>query len=333
MDTPSFCGNTCHVMNPEYTAYKNSLHARVACVDCHIGPGESWLVKSKISGVRQVFAVLFNTYERPISAPIKNLRPARETCERCHWPQRFSGDLIRTYYRYSPDEQNTEKFYRMIFKVGGPSARGKSIHWHVGAKVWYLARDEKREDIAWVGVEDDKGGFTEYFNPAYGKIDSREIEKGKRLMDCIDCHNRATHDFRPSGELVNEALASGEIDKTLPYIKALSSSLYREKLDLESIEEIREFYKKYYPQIYADKRDEIEKAIKELRKINKLTNFPEMNINSRTYPSHLSHSGCFRCHGKLVSEGNNNGDTKEEVIDKGCTTCHSTIILPGEPIK
>ena len=93
MDSTSFCGKTCHtVMDPEYTAYQNSPHSRVECVDCHIGPGAGWFVRSKLSGLRQVFAVTFHTYSRPIPSPVKYLRPARETCEQCHWPQRFTGD-------------------------------------------------------------------------------------------------------------------------------------------------------------------------------------------------------------------------------------------------
>ena len=50
-DSDQFCGESCHtVMEPEYTAYQYSPHARVGCVKCHIGPGAGWFVRSKLSG-------------------------------------------------------------------------------------------------------------------------------------------------------------------------------------------------------------------------------------------------------------------------------------------
>src|SRR5262249_36961382 len=81
-DSVQFCGQLCHtVMNPEFTAYQLSPHARVGCVDCHVGSGASWYVRSKLSGARQVLAVTFNTFPRPIPTPVHNLRPAQDTCE------------------------------------------------------------------------------------------------------------------------------------------------------------------------------------------------------------------------------------------------------------
>ena len=53
-----FCGEVCHVvMEPEHTAWSNSPHAKVKCVECHVGPGAAWYVKAKISGMRQLYAV------------------------------------------------------------------------------------------------------------------------------------------------------------------------------------------------------------------------------------------------------------------------------------
>jgi hypothetical protein len=79
MDSTQFCGEVCHeVMEPEYTAYQDGPHSRVACVGCHIGPGAPFFVKAKIDGTRQVFAVLMNSHARPIPAPVHTLRPARE---------------------------------------------------------------------------------------------------------------------------------------------------------------------------------------------------------------------------------------------------------------
>ncbi len=35
------------------------------------------------------------------------MRPARETCERCHFPEKFSDDSLRLIRRYEDDENNT----------------------------------------------------------------------------------------------------------------------------------------------------------------------------------------------------------------------------------
>ena len=99
MDSAQFCGQTCHtVMSPEFTAYVNSPHSRVACVECHIGPGAPWFVKAKISGVRQVFAVTLKTYSRPIPSPVHELRPARDTCA-CMAAKRSGANFGRRWWR------------------------------------------------------------------------------------------------------------------------------------------------------------------------------------------------------------------------------------------
>jgi len=166
-DSVAFCGRICHkVMYPEYTTYQASPHSRVRCTECHVGPGADYLVKSKISGIPQIFFTITGTYPRPIETPVENLRPARETCEQCHWPEKFSGDLVRYRIGYRADEFNTEKIDSRVLRVGGGKAGVASgIHWHVLANVWYLPLDEKRQEIAWVGVEGVFGGITEYIDP------------------------------------------------------------------------------------------------------------------------------------------------------------------------
>lgn len=333
MDSPEFCGELCHtVMRPELVAYQNSPHARVDCVNCHIGLGADWLVRSKISGTRQVLAVLTKTYSTPIESPVKELRPARETCERCHWPQKFTEDRIRVYRTYDVNEANTERLRVQAFRVGG--GRGDSvagIHWHIAANVWYLALDEKRQDIAWVGVEKADGKFMEYVNTAKaGEITPEHIEKEKRLMDCIDCHNRATHVFRSPEEMVDEAMALGLIDPSLPFIKKMAmetlSSLNPSTADANNkAETIPEFYKDSYPQVYEEQKKAVDGAVTELKDIAASVSFPEMKVDWTTYPSNLGHTkspGCFRCHGKLVNLA---AGGKVTVIRAGCDLCHYSI--------
>lgn len=330
MDTPQFCGQLCHeVMKPQYTVYHESLHAKVNCVNCHIGPGADWLVKSKLNGIPQVFATIFNTYQRPIPSPVENLRPARETCERCHWPEKFTGDRILAFRHYAQDEANTEQVRNNVFKVGGGKSDGaRGIHWHIAAKVWYLALDEKRQDIAWVGVENNDGKLTEYLAPdKASQVTPQRMEKEKRLMDCIDCHNRATHVFRPPAELIDDAIFHGRIDRSLPFIKkkgveAFTGSEPDLSATLNKIEAIRAFYESTYPQIFAQKKDKIEAAIRELTAIARKSIFPEMKTNWKTHldnMGHLQSPGCFRCHGKLLPAASMQ---EKKTIDATCESCH-----------
>ncbi len=64
-ESVEFCGTLCHrVMKPEYVTYLNSPHARVRCVECHVGEGASWYVKSKLAGLYQVYSVAFKKYPK-----------------------------------------------------------------------------------------------------------------------------------------------------------------------------------------------------------------------------------------------------------------------------
>src|SRR6201993_3763962 len=183
MDTPSFCGQTCHtVMAPEYSAYQNSPHARVECVECHIGPGAGWFVRSKLSGLRQVFAVAFQTYSRPIPSPVKYLRPARETCEVCHWPQRFSGDKFLVKTNYKDDEKNSALTTALVLKIGGRTWQGyvgiHGRHLDEGSRIRYVSIDEQRQVIPVVYYTDDKGKTIEYVSSDI-KATREQLAKGE----------------------------------------------------------------------------------------------------------------------------------------------------------
>ena len=197
MDSVTFCGQTCHtVMQPEFTAYQNSPHSRVECVQCHIGPGAGWFVRSKLSGVRQVFAVTFHTYSRPIAAPVHDLRPARETCEACHWPQQYGGDRLKVISKFADDEHNTATKTVLMMHIGGGNGRVgiHGVHMGVGIRIRYAHSDEKRQVIPWVEYKDASGKATEYTS-----TDAKGAMPGNldvRDMDCIDCHNRPTHAYQ-----------------------------------------------------------------------------------------------------------------------------------------
>jgi len=223
MDSVEFCGQTCHeVMKPEFTAYQNGPHAHVHCVSCHIGPGAGWFVKSKLSGVRQVFAVAFNTHSRPIESPVHDLRPARETCQQCHWPAKFHGDKIETKFEYAEDESNTESKTTLRLHIGGVEASGRpsGIHWHVAEQnvVEYIALDADRQQIGYVKWTDPAGVTQEFW--AEGVTEAQLVAGERRRMDCVDCHNRPSHIFaRSADRAINEAMAAGAIAKDLPFIR------------------------------------------------------------------------------------------------------------------
>lgn len=329
-DSSAFCGRLCHsVMYPEYTAYQTSPHSRVSCSECHVGKGASYLVKSKVSGVPLIVATISGTYHRPIQTPVENLRPARETCEQCHRPEKFSGDLVRVHTSYQPDEKNTEKVDTRVLRVGGGEfeiARG--IHWHIAAKVWYLPLDRERQNIGWVGVEGLNGETTEYIDPKKeAEITQQRIEDEKRLMDCMDCHNRATHIFRSPEELIDTAITQGKIDTSLPFIKreglkALDPPNSSLSQAVDKVEAVNQFYLDNYPRIYSDNKEVIDKAVEELKEIARLTTFPDMKVTWETYVNNAGHQespGCLRCHGKLVSTS---GEQKGTTIDAGCNSCH-----------
>lgn len=339
-ESVEFCGTLCHaVMHPEYTAYQLSPHARVACAECHIGTGADWYVKSKLSGAYQVYAALAENYPRPIPTPIENLRPARETCEHCHWPEQFFGARKDVNHHYLSDEENTPYPISLLLKVGGGSDEHgavEGIHWHVAQsnRIEYLATDEDRLEIAWVRLTDGQGNVKEW---ALGgePVDPEELaEAGIRTMDCIDCHNRPSHIYRSPMRAVNQAMARGRIDRNLPYIKreavlALDQVYDDTPTALVEIEaQIRGFYEEEYPEVLEEQAAALDSSIAVLQTIYGQNFFPEMKVSWRQYPDHIGHSefvGCFRCHGsELETES---GDT----ISKDCSLCHVILAQGGDP--
>jgi nitrate/TMAO reductase-like tetraheme cytochrome c subunit len=332
-DSVQFCGELCHtVMHPEFTAYQQSPHARVACVECHVGSGASWYVKSKMSGLRQVYAATFNTFPRPIPSPVKNLRPAAQTCEQCHWPSKFWGAQLKTINHFGYDEKNTQRTINVLVKTGGGDAnngQATGIHWHmnIANKISYVS-DEKRQNITYVKAVNQKGEVTEYF-PKDAPPSADQVAKAdKRTMDCVDCHNRPSHIYTPPDRSVDNALISGRIDVSLPYVKQQAVTVLTKeyKTSDEALKTIAAEFPKYYtasyPQIAQQKSQEINTAVTELQRIFKTTTFPEMKLDWKTHPNNIGHfyySGCFRCH-----DGNHVSKTGK-VISKDCTICHTIL--------
>jgi hypothetical protein len=331
MDSPQFCGQVCHtVMKPEFVAYQDNAHSRVTCVECHIGAGATWFVRSKVSGLRQVFAVAFHTYSRPIPSPVQNLRPARDTCEQCHWPEKFHGDVVRRVVEYAEDEKNTESVTTLHVHVGGGSERlglAQGIHWHmnVANEVEYVSTDDKRQVIPWVRLKDRSGAVREFVADG---VTADQIARGeRRRMDCMDCHNRPSHAIAATAErAVDTRMAGGEIPTTLPFVKreavkALKASYASQDAADEGIARaLREFYRAQASDAYMSRRQDVEKAVTATTTIYRRNVFPEMNVQFGTYPNNIGHMdfpGCFRCH-------DDNHKTKDgQKISQDCETCHA----------
>ncbi|MBI2866603.1 MAG: NapC/NirT family cytochrome c [Chloroflexi bacterium] len=323
-DSPAFCGALCHqVMEPEYTAYQASPHARVPCVECHVGSGTNYLVRSKVTGIPLILRTITGRYPRPITSPVHDLRPARETCQRCHWPQKLAQDRLRLFDHFASEESNTREARLLVFRMGsGQAAAG--VHWHIAARITYLPLDEARQQIAWVRVETPDGRVTEYVNlerPA--EVTPQRIQREGRFFDCIDCHNRATHVFRSPDSLLDNALSRGDLDPALPFIKKKGLEVLQPDKTLEQAfrqaEALDEFYRRSYPELYGQKTREIQQAIEALKGLARLAIFPQMQVTWETHIDNATHTGCFRCHGRLVAT-TPNGEARE--IRANCTLCH-----------
>jgi nitrate/TMAO reductase-like tetraheme cytochrome c subunit len=341
MDSKEFCGLSCHtVMAPEYNAYENSPHSRVECVQCHIGPGAGWFIRAKLSGLRQVFAVTFHTYSRPIPSPVKYLRPARDTCEQCHWPQRFSGDKFILKTNYKDDEKNTPMTTALVMKIGGRASSGSvgihGRHLDDDSRIHYISTDERRQVIPVVYYTDAKGKTVEYVSTDI-KVSKQELEKGEqRTMDCIDCHNRPTHAFELPANAVDLRMSRGLISPELPYIHKKSVELLkadypdRDIAQKQIVEGIENYYRTSYPGVYTSKRALIEQSAENVAKIYLRNIFPDMKMTWGVHPNNLGHNdfpGCFRCHDG--SHTSADGRT----ISNDCTACHNLVAVQEENPK
>jgi len=320
-ESTMFCGQVCHqAMNPEFATYQRGGHARVDCVQCHVGSGAAAFVKAKINGTHQLITYTLDSYKRPIDTPVKNLRPARETCEKCHWPEKFLGNVDLTFDHYLSDKKTTPYSVRLLLKVneGRPGTPLSGIHWHVSkdSEVEYYAADEKRQDIVWMRVTNKKDGTQ--------KIYRNEEFKGEppaaavRVMDCIDCHNRPAHVFPTANDAVEKSLALGTLSSTLPNIKRTAVQALLQKDIAGSADapaKIAEFIKAKYKD-----SPEVPATVAAVQKIYAETIFPERKADWRVYPNNIGHKdwpGCFRCH-----DDKHKTAAGEAVSASDCTSCH-----------
>ncbi|WP_423127931.1 NapC/NirT family cytochrome c [Gaoshiqia sp. Z1-71] len=334
-ESNEFCGKLCHqVMTPEYTAYQESPHERVACVECHVGSGAGWYVKSKMSGLYQIYSVMFNKYPQPIPTPIASLRPARETCEECHWTEKFYDRKLKTKKSYLADETTTEWDIHLLMKTSATySAQGlqEGIHWHINpdVKIEYIATDQERNMIPWVRYTNLKTGETHIYTDEDNLIEPDKLDAYElRVMDCIDCHNRPSHNYLSPPNFVDEFITSGKISREIPDIKVVAmEALHADYPTTDSAMSgikatVMEYYDIMYPELLTEKPHLLDEAIASMQSGYRKNIFPEMKVKWTAYPNHLGHletNGCYRCHNdKHQSAGG-------RFISRDCNLCHDIL--------
>jgi nitrate/TMAO reductase-like tetraheme cytochrome c subunit len=325
MDTPSFCGQSCHVMAPEFTAYHVSSHAGVACTECHIAPGLVGFVHAKVNGTKQLGMVLLNKYPQPIMAGDK-IPAAGVTCLNCHNPERMIGDKLIVTTGFGDDEKNAQTQSAALLHVGGRDAFGNlsGIHGAHMAHIEYVATDDSHQTITWVGKTNSDGSVTEYVSSdAKGPVNG-----AKHVMDCIDCHNRAAHSFDTAENVLNKDMAEGSPNQSLPFIHkeglVLLKSEYRSQDEAASkiTSGLEDFYKSQYPAVWSGQHDQVEQAAKTLVMIYGQNIFPFMKVTWGTHPNNIGHNdspGCFRCH-----DGSHTAKSGKSITND-CTTCHNLV--------
>ncbi len=329
MESAEFCGLTCHrVMSPEYTVYQRSSHSQIACVECHVGPGVGWLIKSKLDGTRQLAGVVFDNYARPIETPIHNMRPAKDICGECHSTESYQGNRIKMTERYAPDEKNTRTVSVVNLRLGIPSVAGgelRGIHWHSNEQntIRFWSSDQQRENVVRVEMVSENKKPRIWTRPGFdGEIRDDHV----RVMDCVDCHNRPTHVFLPPEQALNGLLASGKIDAEIPWIRSVAYEVLTEEYATrdearKGIGNLLAVYQEQHPDSWALFAEPILDAVPVLQELHSVYVYPSMNIQWNTYPSRIGHptahtSGCFRCHGgELV-------DSEGVQITNDCMVCH-----------
>lgn len=338
-NSDAFCGEVCHsAMEPEFITYKNSKHDDVSCIHCHYNEDDDLLLKSKLAALRQITTILGGNYNLPLSTPSHTLRPIRSTCVHCHRPILFDPETIRLKEHYLVDEENSRWNINLVLKIGNEQTSEifiKGIHWHVHPDnlVQYVSNNNKQE-IPWIRyINKTRNDTTLYidnssgFNLSY--LDTLEIWE----MDCMDCHNRTSHNFMAPSQFINQQLSLGNIYSSIPEIKSNLLEICEEIFpSIDSLKTfsslyIKEFYKENYIEYYESNEKIIISSIDAFVDEYAKNIFPAMNVSWQSYSSnigHLYYKGCFRCHNDLHKS------EEGKILKRDCNLCH-TITAQGNP--
>jgi len=333
MDTPNFCGTTCHVMRPEYLGHQDSAHASVACAECHVAPGVGGWIDAKMNGTRQMWQTLTDTYTRPVPSALEvgRLVPSKQTCERCHWVDKIVSTRLLIRPSYAADERNSDSYTVLMMQVGGSRMRGiHYAHFAGGFEIRYAATDPKRQTIPWVERRNIQTGSTETYL-ADGTTPARVAGLPRSTMQCVDCHDRPSHTFMLPERALDRALALGRIPATLPYIKKQGLAVLQTTYTStdEAIRQIpaaiERYYQQAYPDVYTQRRTDVARAAQAILTIYQHNVFPELRVTWGTYTNSIGHvdfPGCSRCH-----DGSHTTADGRKTITQDCNACHQLLAV------
>jgi len=324
-----FCATMCHSVHPEETrAHGTAAHARVDCVECHMGRISTLhMMALKPTHAKELWGMIVG-YERPLTS--STLRPSRDNCEGCHWPSAEHHDSIAIKKRYDSDEKSSESTYRLVLHTGMGTIRdsnARGIHWHIDNEVSFIATDPQRRVIPWVQVKGADGKTSTYVDTS-SKLSADELKKFEaRRMECFDCHNQAGHPFANPEDLVDDAIASGRIDRALPNTKARALALIEQTKNLTGPHKdmgpkIEKLIADSAPkgEMKPDTQAREKKFQAAMKQILVDGTFSHQGLNWQSFPNHVGHKdtpGCFRCHdGKHLNE-------QGQAIRLQCTLCHN----------
>ena len=333
MDTPQFCGATCHVMRPEYLGHRDSNHASVACAECHIAPGAGGWFEAKMNGTRQLWQTLTNSYARPVPAALESGRlvPSKETCERCHWAEKIVATRLLVVPSYAADEQNSDSYTVLMMIVGGEKMQGiHHAHFAGGFEIRYAVSDPKRQIIPWVERRNTRTGDTQTYLAA-GSTPQQAAGLPRHTMQCVDCHDRPTHAFWLPDRALDRALALGELSPTLPFIKKQGLAVLQASYasSAEAAQKIpvavQNYYQQNYPEVYTQRTADVTQAGQTILAVYNRNVFPDLHVTWGTYTNSLGHvdfPGCFRCH-----DGSHATADGQDSITQDCSACHQILAM------
>ena len=330
MESVQFCGQSCHVMTPQATAHPVSAHAKIACVECHVGEGAGGFVEAKLAGTRQLVEVAFDTYPRPVPSAIASGRlvATRETCEHCHSPEQFAPARLRVVSKFAQDDANTETQTVLTMLSGGSRYGGiHGKHYGPGIEISFVASDPQRETIPWVEYRNTTTGETRvYQTPDAGAAASAP----KIRMQCVDCHNRPAHTFNPPDRAMDLAFAAGQLPTSLPFLKKTGMEVLQASYasSAEAAQKIPEaivaYYRQSHPEIYTTRKTDVENAARHVATLYAQNVFPDLKVTWGTYKNNLGHNtspGCFRCH------DDQHATPEGKTITMDCSTCHEVAAM------
>jgi hypothetical protein len=234
--------------------------------------------------------------------------------------------LVKT--SYGDDEKNAATRTMLVLHLGGVDSLShlSGIHGHHLDHYEYVASDAGNQTIISVNQHNPDGSVTEYVSSDW----KGPVKGVTRQMDCMDCHNQATHVFQTPQDAINEAMQDGSPSPALPFIHKKAMELiqaqYSSQADAAAkiTSGLQDFYRTQYSGLWNGQHGQVDSAAKTLVAIYNRNVFPNMKVTWGTYPNNIGHNafpGCFRCHDG--SHTSKDGKT----ISNDCALCHNLLAV------